>query len=307
MTNPEFSRRRFLQTSAAIAGVAALSPLGGLAFADTTKRTATDIVTLGKTGIKLSRLGMGTGSDNGRIQQALGKDGFTNLIHYAYDKGITFFDTCDRYLIAPWVGDAIKGLPREKLFIQSKITGYPKDVLAAIDVQRKNCNTDYIDSLMVHSVTMPAWETNDEYKRVLDGFNEAKDKKWITAKGMTCHNLPTLKTAVASDFNEVHQVRVNPQGKYVDGPNPNGHGYVASETFPIDPVLTEIKTMHEKGRGVIGMKIVGNGLFTDAAEREKSIRFALSNPNIDAIVMGFKSSDEIDDAITRINKALAET
>ena len=140
------NRRQFIKTSAVAAAGAALLP--GLStpstFAAATKRTATDQVTLGKTGVKLSRLGLGTGSSNGHEQTAEGKDAFIKMIHYAYDQGITYIDTAQRYATFEWIGDAIKGLPREKLFIQSKVPGKPGDVLATIDSHRKTFNTDYV-------------------------------------------------------------------------------------------------------------------------------------------------------------------
>jgi len=136
------------------------------------KRTAVDQVTLGKTGIKLSRLGIGTGSDNGNIQTAGGKGAFVDLIHYAYDRGITYIDTAESYNTFGLIGDAIKGLPREKLFIQSKVDGRPDDVLAVIDHHRKTFNTDYVDSLLVHCMTRGAW--TDQWKRVMDGFDKAR-------------------------------------------------------------------------------------------------------------------------------------
>jgi predicted aldo/keto reductase-like oxidoreductase len=306
MSHDELSRRRFLQTSAAIAGAAALSqwlPSSALG-ADAVKRTAVDQVTLGNTGLKLSRLGLGTGSENGRTQLALGKEGFVKLIHYAYDKGITYFDTCDRYESMAYMADAIKDLPREKLFIQSKISGRPADVVAAIDAERKRLNTDYIDSMLVHSQTTAGWTSMDIWKKVMDGFNEAKAKKMILAKGSSCHNLPALTEAANSDFHEVHLVRVNPQGKYIDGPS--GGGYTAAATNPVEPVVAQIAIMKAKGRGVIGMKILGNGLFTAPQDREKSIRFAMACKDIDAVVIGMKNTQEIDEAIERVNRALAE-
>jgi predicted aldo/keto reductase-like oxidoreductase len=299
------SRRQFLQNSVAVAGAAMLAPLAmqSAALAQTTRRSAVDQVALGNTGLKLSRLGMGTGVDNGRVQKALGKENFIKLIRYAYDRGITYFDTCDRYETMEWMPDALKGLPREKLFIQTKISGQPTDIASAIDQERKRLNTDYVDSMLIHSQIVANWTKQDVWKRIMDGFNDAKEKKWIKAKGTSCHNLPALQDAVASDFHDVHLVRVNPQGKYVDGPS--GRGYTATETWPVDPVIEQIKSMSAKGRGIIGMKIIGNGLFTDPADREKSIRFAMGMKEIHAVVIGFKSTSEIDEAIERINNALA--
>jgi predicted aldo/keto reductase-like oxidoreductase len=76
-------------------------------------------------------------------------------------------------------------------------------------------------------------------------------------------------------------------------------------TNPVEPMLEELKLIGAKGRGVIGMKMIGNGSFVDAEDRDKAIRFAMSRPEIDAVVIGFKSRAEIDEAIRRMNAALA--
>jgi predicted aldo/keto reductase-like oxidoreductase len=293
------TRRQFIQTSAALAGAALLSPWALAETKTPVVRTATDQVTLGKTGLKLSRLGFGAGSNNGHVQLADGKAAFVDLIHYAYDHGITFIDTAQAYSTFNVIADAIKGLPREKLFIQSKVDNRPEDVLAVIDHHRKTFDTDYVDSLLVHCMTSGQW--TDEWKRVMDAFDQAKEKKWIRAKGVTCHTLPALRAAIASDWTEVHQVRVNPQGAYTDRER---DGW--SVGGDIAPVLEQIKAMDAKERGIIGMKIFGNGTFTDPADREKSIRFAMGHKEIDAVVIGFKNRQEIDEAIERINRALKE-
>ena len=292
------TRRQFIQRSAAAAGGLLLTSCSSLR-SKSAKRTAVDQVALGKTGRKLSRLGMGTGSDSGRIQHDLGQEGFNRLVRYAYDQGITYFDCAQAYQTFPWLGGAIKGLPREKIFIQSKIGGKPEDILAAIDHHRKVFDTDYVDSMLVHCMVKDGW--TDEWKRIMDGFNEAKEKKWILAKGVSCHSLPALRAATASDWTEVHLVRVNPQGKHIDGMeqtwNNPGHD--------LAPVLEELQTMRAKGRGVIGMKIIGNGDFQNPEDRERSIQYAMSRPEIDAVVIGFKNTSEIDEAIQRMNSALA--
>jgi aryl-alcohol dehydrogenase-like predicted oxidoreductase len=301
MMHEGVSRRGFLRTSAAL--TAAVLSSGGatvLAAADSAgKRTATDQVPLGRTGIMISRLGIGTGSGNGEAQTAQGKEYFLKLVRYAYDQGITYIDSAEAYATFNWIGDAIKGLPCEKLFIQSKVDGRPDDVLSVIDHHRSVFNTDYIDSLLIHCMTRPGW--TDPWKRIMDGFNEAKERKWIRAKGVSCHTLPALQDANKTDWTEVHLVRVNPMGRFMDGQR----GAWGGQAVPVEPVLAEIKAMHDKGRGVIGMKIIGNGTFTDPADREKSIRFAMNNPNIDAVVIGMKSTQEVDENIAMINRALA--
>jgi 1-deoxyxylulose-5-phosphate synthase len=298
MNRNHVSRREFLQRSGVAAGALLVGATPILAQAQP-KRTATDQVTLGKTGMKLSRLGFGTGSNNGQALGQLGQEGFTKLVHYAYDHGITYFDCASGYVTFNMLGEAIKGLPREKLFIQSKIqkSRGEQDFLQLIDQQRSKYQTDYVDSLLIHQIT----QDTDSFKGMMDAYHQAKDKKWIKATGTSCHTLPALTAAVKSDFPEVHLVRINPQGAYMDGQR---DGWGRRDT-PVDPVLAEIKTMDEKGRGVIGMKMFANGSFTDPADREKSIRFAMSQSAIDAVVIGFKSTAEIDDAIKLINTALA--
>ncbi|MCS7338152.1 MAG: aldo/keto reductase [Verrucomicrobiae bacterium] len=305
MNHQAFSRRQFIKTATGVAGLAIASRVFGAApnlpEAVRPKRTAVDQVPLGKTGLKLSRLGVGTGSNTGWAQTALGKQGFIKLVHAAFDKGITYIDTAETYQTFEWIGDAIKGLPREKLFVQSKIPGRPEDVLAAIDRHRKTFNTDYIDSLLIHCMVRGNW--TEEWRRVMDAFDQAKERKWIRAKGVSCHTLPALRAAAASDWPEVHLVRVNPQGKFIDGEKVE---WGALHTNDIAPVMEQVKKMHAKGCGVIGMKIIGNGTFTDAADRDKAIRFAMACPDIDAIVIGFTTEAEIDEAIERMNRALAE-
>lgn len=297
MNATRYSRRQFLRRSTA-AGALLFS--GSYLKAEApSKRTAVDQVSLGSTGIKLSRLGMGTGSSSGHTQRALGEDGFRDLVHYAYDQGITYFDCAHNYATFDWIGGAIKGLPREKLYIQSKVWGKPDDILAAIDEHRKVFNTDYVDSMLIHCMTHTDW--TDTMKRIMDGFDEAKQRKWIRAKGVSCHTLPALRGAVNTGWTEVHLVRVNPMGAFMDGDSVT----TSMDHNPVNPVLDELKQMRAKGRGVIGMKIIGNGTFTNAEDREKSIRFAMSRPELNAIVIGFKYRSEIDEAIRRMNAALA--
>ena len=297
MKTNRFTRRQFLERSAAAAG-AVLINSGSLALG-ATRRTAVDQVSLGKTGLKLSRVGFGTGSNSGHVQRELGQEDFNKLIRYAYDQGITYFDCAQSYATFEWLGPALKGLPREKLFIQSKIGGRPEKILEDIDHHRKVFDTDYVDSMLIHCMTRGTW--TDEWKRIMDAFDQAKEKKWIRAKGVSCHSVPALRAATSSPWTEVHLVRVNPQGRHTD---------VEQETWDrqahdLTPVLAELKTMRAKGRGVIGMKIIGNGDFTKAEDREKSVRFAMSRPELDAIVIGFKSQAEIDEALRRVNAALA--
>jgi aryl-alcohol dehydrogenase-like predicted oxidoreductase len=297
--NSRINRRRFVKTSATFAGAAVLTPLDLAAVGTAKKRSAVDAVTLGKTGIRLSRLGIGTGSNSGEVQRALGREAFNRLIRYAYDQGITYIDTAESYKTHEWIRDAIKGLPREKLFIQTKISGAPERPMQVIDRFRKELDTDYIDSLLCHYATTSKWD--DERRRVMDALEEAKEKKIIRAKGVSCHGLPALTHATKVNWVEVHLVRLNPMGHKVDGAT-----YKWEEVGNVPAVIEEVKAMRAEGRGVIGMKLIGNGDFKTPEERERSIRFVMQSGLVDAVVIGFASTAEIDEAIERINRALAD-
>jgi predicted aldo/keto reductase-like oxidoreductase len=298
MSHRGMNRREFLKTSALLLGTAAAGPLSKTFGAD--KPTAIDLVPLGKKGLQICRLGFGTGSIGGEIQRKLGQAEFTRLIRYAYEQGITYIDTADNYHTHGMVREAIKGLPRERLWIQSKMWWTPENIrkpLAALQRYRQELGTDYIDSLLIHCTMKKTWP--EDVKPMMDAFNEAEVKKWIRMKGMSCHGLPALQQATRVDWAEVQLARVNPQGRHVDGPVPD------TETGLVDEAMKEIRAMHGKGRGIIGMKLIGNGDFVNRADRERAIRYALTCGCVDAIVIGFKSTAEIDEVLENMNRALA--
>ena len=156
--------------------------------------------------------------------------------------------------------------------------------------------------MLVHCTARDNW--TETLKKVMDGFAEAREKKWIRAVGVSCHSLPALRAAVASDWTQIHLVRINPQGRRMDN-NDQVTWDNGNPVSNVAPVVAELKKMRAKGRGVIGMKIIGDGQFRNAEDREKSIRFAMSRPELDAVVIGFKNNAEIDEAIKRMNDALA--
>lgn len=299
MSQDRISRRGFIRKSALLAGAAAGVPWYSAACGATKKISASDLVPLGKTGRRISRLGFGTGSNGGEVQKSLGQNEFTRLIHYAYDHGITYIDTADNYGTHPLVCQAIKGLPRERLWIQSKMWWTPENLqnpMAALERYRKELNTDYVDSLLIHCTMKSTWP--QDVRPMMDAFDEAREKKLILAKGMSCHGLPALRQASQVDWAEVQLARVNPQGVHVDGEDPE-----FGAPGQVDPAMKEIKAIHAKGRGVIGMKLIGNGDFKDPADRRKAIQYAMTCGFVDAIVIGFASTAEIDEAIQNIERS----
>ena len=293
------NRREFLKTSAAALSIGLAAPQGAWAAA----RTATDQVTLGKSGVRLSRLGIGTGSNNGQVQRDLGQAGFTRLVHAAFERGVTYIDTAHNYQTHGMVREAIKGLPRERLFIQSKLPWdrpeFAEHAADHVDRFRRELGTDYIDSLLIHCTTTPTWTT--DLRPMQEAFDEAKSKGHIRLKGVSCHGLPALRAAATHDWVDVHLARINAQGRHMDGAKGEW-----SEPGDRDSAMREIRTMHARGHGIIGMKLVGNGEFTDAADREKAMRFVLTCGCVDAVVVGLASVEQLDETIARMNRILAE-
>lgn len=294
------SRRKFLERTAA--GTAALLTAGPALAGEATKRTAVDLVPLGKSGLKITRLGLGTGSNGGRVQRDLGQEGFNRLIQYAFDRGVRFIDTADMYKTHGMVAEAIRRLPREKLWIQSKMRWEPqfqKDgPQKTLERFLRELKTDYIDSLLIHCTTLNTWP--EDLKRIREVLTEAKEKKRIRLHGVSCHGLPALRAATLTDWVDVQLARVNPQGRHVDG----SMGQWGEPGKPED-AFKECRTMRKKGRGMIGMKIIGNGDFKKPEDREKSIRFAMSCGFLDCVVIGFAGTGQLDEAIERIDRALA--
>ncbi len=300
MNQNNVTRRSFLGGLAAT--TAGLAAMGHMATAQTTsavRLTATDQVPLGKCGIKFSRLGFGTGSMGGQVQRELGQEKFTSLVRYALDKGITYFDTSDTYTgMQVMLREALKGVDRSKIQLLSKITpGKWPDPAKEIDRFRKEAGTDYFDTILIHCVQTTDWA--ERFKSLRDVLDDLKDKKIIRSTGVSMHGLPGLRGVADSDWGDIRLIRVNHNGRHMDGPTGEW-----AEPGQLEPALECVRRIHAAGKGVIAMKLIGNGEFTDPATRENAIRFVMGLECVDAAVIGFKTPAEIDEAVTRMNKAL---
>jgi 1-deoxyxylulose-5-phosphate synthase len=287
-------RREFVERSLVAAGALALG--GAAPAAEPTPRltSAVDRVPLGKTGLRMPFLGIGTGTigyNHASNQTRMGQEAFTRLIRHAYDQGVRYLDCADSYGSHAYVKEAIKGLPREAFFIQTKIINRTAEE-AKTDLERfrSEMGTDYFDSVLIHVVTKPTWV--DDFKGVRDVLSEARAKGTVKAHGVSCHSLGALQAAADSGWVEVDLARLNPKGMHMD----------ASP----EVVCGVLKKMRAAGKGVIGMKIMGQGDLTSDQDRDASLRFALSQRCLDAMVVGFEKPEQIDDVIRRVNAILAE-
>ena len=320
MKKEQLNRREFIKGTAAVAGAAFVSryTIGAeTAATEIVKKTAVDQVELGKTGLKLSRLGLGLGTRNGGEQRNLGQEGLNNLVKYAYDQGITFLDTAENYQTRSMIAGAIKGLPREKLFLQTKIettggargrsgrrgtTAAPTSNMERIEGFLKEFEVEYIDSLLVHCQSSQTWD--EDNKQLLEDLSNAKEKGYIRSHGVSCHSLPATTKAASLEWVHVNLVRINPMGVLMDTSQTSIFGKSSESDVP--GVVEQLKIMRKNGHGTIGMKLIGEGAFTDIEQRKKSIAWVMQSDIIDSVIIGVKSKEQIDEAIKNINDAFAE-
>ena len=291
------TRRDFLKSSVA-AGV--LGGFGAAIPARASKRSATDWVTLGKSGVQVTRLAFGTGTFSGRVQRELGQDQFTRLVRHAYDRGIRFFETADSYHGMPqMLAEALKGIPRDTYRLMTKYNAWEMDhPQATIDRFRKDTNSEYFDILLIHCVRSPRW--SEDFQRLEDAFSEAKSKKVILAHGASVHGLPALRSFPGNNWLDIAMIRMNHNGTRMDTPETRDVDAVGD----VNEVVSHTKKVHAQGAGVISMKLVGEGRFTKPEDRDAALKFAMNLGAVDAVTIGYKSAAEIDEAIDRMNRAL---
>jgi aryl-alcohol dehydrogenase-like predicted oxidoreductase len=291
------SRRRFLKTGLAAGALAAAGklpanvPAGG---------KATDWVTLGKSGVKVTRLAFGTGTMSGRVQRDLGQDKFTALVRHAYDSGIRFFETAESYGdMHRMLGVALKGIPRDSYRLMTKVTTHPDgDPIAKIDELRKLAQVDYFDIVLMHYQHVASWPTDT--LRWQDGILEAKSKSALLGYGASVHGLPGLRQFPGNKWLEVAMIRMNHRGVRMDAEDFNTQGL-----GNVPEVVDHVKQVRSDGMGVISMKLVGEGAFTNRDDRKAAMRFAFRNAGVDSVTVGYKNMAEVDEAIENLNLALA--
>ena len=288
------TRRDFLKT-----GLAAALAGAGSSPVKAARATATDWVTLGNSGVKVTRLALGTGSIGGRIQRELGQEQFTKLVRHAYDRGIRFFETAESYAeMHKMLGVALKGIPRDSYRLMSKVTTREGvDPQVKIDELRQLANTEYFDILLLHWQHLASWPADSA--RWQDAVLEAQSKKAVVAHGASVHGLPALRQVPGNKWLQVAMIRMNHKGVAMDAEDYNTRGL-----GNVDEVVAHVRQVRKEGMGVISMKLVGEGAFTQREDRQAAMRFAFRNAGVDCVTVGYKTPAEIDEAIDNLNQAL---
>ncbi len=289
------TRRELLKSTLAAGALAG----AGVRPSWAAKRSYSDFIPLGKSGVQVTRLAFGTGTNNGNVQARLGQEEFTRLIHYAYDHGIRFFETAESYRTPAMLGEALKGFPRDSYRLMTKMTIRPDDdYQARIDAFRQTFNTDYFDILLMHCMRAPTWP--DDTKRAQDAFSEAKGKKVIHAKGASVHGLQALGAFPGNQWLDIAMIRMNHTGWRMDTPSMRD----TNDFGDVKQVVDNMQKVHAQGLGVISMKLCGEGTFTNPDDRQAALNFAFGHAGVDAATIGFKNTDEIDEAMRRLDTAL---
>ena len=277
-------------TVAAMAGAATSAQ----AAARSLPNAASDKVALGKTGIQVSLVGMGTGSiGSGQAsnQTRLGIKGFTRVVRHAIDQGLCFFDVADQYGSHVYLREALKGVPREKYVIQTKTHATNlANARSHLERYRLELGVEYIDIVLLHCMQKSGWPA--DHTGAMDYLRRAKAEKIIRAHGTSCHGMDPLRTSAKDPFVEVDLARINPEGLIMDDKKP-------------DEVASVLEEMHSAGKGIVGMKILGEGRITTPERKDASLRYVLGLGTVDAFIIGFESTEQVDDIVKRTADALA--
>lgn len=298
----KLTRRRFIHTGIAGATGLALTPS---LIANTSihpfESDPFQMVPLGNTGITVPLLSSGTGYSGGNRQSnqtRLGKEKFEALLHYEFERGIRFFDCADTYGTHPYVSSAFRSLPRDKYILSSKIWfhggGIPEAERPDADVVvrrfLKELKTDYVDLLLIHCLTASGWPK--QFEKQMEIMERLKEKGMIRAHGVSIHSLSALKACLDTPWVDFVHTRINAYGDAMDDRDP-------------DVVAGVIKQLHDQGKGIIGMKLIGNGNFKNDPEKiDQSLYYVLNLGSVDTLIIGFEKPEEVDDYIGRVEKTL---
>jgi aryl-alcohol dehydrogenase-like predicted oxidoreductase len=301
MAKKTFTRRQFFTAMAAGAGTVLF---GNSAWAlpsgfSVPSKDPFQVVKLGKSGIKSTLLGMGTGYSGYNRSSNITRSGVAeSIIRQAYEKGIRFFDCADLYGTHSFTAAALKGFPREDYVLGTKIWVAPGNIPeperpgadVVIDRFRKELNTDYIELVQIHGMSDANW--SDQHKKQMDILENLKAKKIIHAHGVSVHSLEAMEACVDNPWVDVVHVRINAFGEAMDRKNPE-------EVIPV------IEKLHKAGKGVIGMKLIGNGNFRNDPDKiDESLKYVLGLGTVDMIIVGFELPEQIDNYIGRVRKVL---
>ena len=248
--------------------------------------------------VRTSRLGLGTGvfgsgrqSNLTRMDRAKALD----IVRYCYDCGIRFFDMADMYGTHGIIAEALAGKPRDSYVLSTKIWGHPGGLpeqerpTADVMVPRflKELHTDYLDMVQIHCLMNDRWES--EFARYFDSLNQLKEQGIIRAHGVSCHSLRAAQQAAVNPWVDAMHIRMNTANTRMEG------------TW--DEAAAVTATAKKHGKGVIVMKILGEGSIKDPAKRRESTLAVARLATKDVMIVGFEAREHVDEFLTNLADA----
>jgi 1-deoxyxylulose-5-phosphate synthase len=252
------------------------------------RKLASDRVTLGTTGIVVSRLAMGTGTHgygHSSDQTRLGRRGLTSLLRHGFEQGLTFWETADQYGAHEHLKHGLREVGRSKIVLLSKTHARTaKEAEADLTRFLAELGTDHVDVVLLHNMQSESWAS--ERAGAMEYLARAKEKGVIRAHGVSCHTLPALELAARTPWVDVDLARINPAGAHMDA----------------DPrtVAEVLRRMKRANKAVIGMKILGQGALSQRVD--EAVAHAVGLDALDAFTIGFRSRAEVNDLVARIDR-----
>ncbi|NIM57614.1 MAG: hypothetical protein GTO16_01550 [Candidatus Aminicenantes bacterium] len=242
---------------------------------------------LGKTGIKVPDVSCGAISFFE-----------PNVLRYAYELGVTYFDTAEGYMRTQsetFIGQALKEI-RDKITIttkhpySSRMQITKENVIKRLEASLKRMQTDYIDIAMVHQANDLAILKNEEIQAA---YAQMKEAGKIRFTGFSTHNPTlTLKQALDNDFAQVILFIYN----HMEGKE-------------IEPLIEQV---HQQGIGTVAMKVFAGGkhgnlkslISQEVSYPQAAIRWVMSNPNIDCCIPTMSSYSHVEEYVSASGKPL---
>ncbi len=301
MGKSKLTRRQFVTTITVGAGTVFIGKItSGSGMPEPAHMTdPLKVVTLGRSGLKTTLLGMGTGFSGYNRSSNITRAGVAEMIiRKAYEKGIRYFDCADSYGTHTYTSSALQNFPRDSYTIGTKIWvsqgGIPEpdrpDADVVTDRFRKELKTDYIDLIQIHCMTDGKW--TDKEKKQMDILENLKAKNIIRAHGVSVHSLEAMEACIGNPWVDIVHVRINPFGESMDKSDP-------------ELVTPVIEKLHREGKGIIGMKLIGAGKFKNHSDKiDESLKYVLGLGTIDTIIVGFEQEEQIDNYIARVRNSV---
>ena len=299
-------RRDFLSLTTLAAGTLALNPVTGAAEtvfpADS---IAPPWVSLTKE-VKAPRVGFGTGMRGGNRRSDLVRAGYPKaieLLRFAYDQGIRLFDCADMYGIHDIVAEALKGKPRDSYVLVSKLWLRPDGGLPELErlppdvtIKRllRELKTDYIDVVQIHCMADNQW--THQFADAMENMDKLKKAGVIRGHGISSHALQATELAADTEWCDVVHLRLNSGGFSMDGPE--------DAAKRVEEGVRVARRVHNAGKGVICMKILGAGAMADSPERRKeSTTFITQLDCVNVMIVGFSEKEHITEFLTNVAAA----